>query len=64
MGHRQDLFMGRLFMGRLFRGRLFMGWDVVCGCGGAMLCMLMVSWIQWGKMGEVLTLGANLDNNN
>ena len=45
---------GRLLKGRLLGGGLSMGWDVVCGQGGAVsyICGLTISWIQWGEEGE------------
>ena len=57
---------GRLLKGGLLGGGLSVGWDVVCGQGGAVLYIrgLTVSWIQWGEEGEALTFIVNLNNKN
>ena len=64
---RYTSFMGAgwLLVDRLFMGRLFVDWVVVCGCGGAMLCVV-ASWLAKSDRmseGRVLTIVQNLNNN-
>ena len=58
---------GRLMLvGRLFVGVLFVGWDVVCGCSVAMLCVVcsLLVELDGTSMGGILTIVHNLNNNN
>ena len=43
-----------------------MGWDVVCGCGGAESCVVC-SWLarlDGTSVGRILNVVENLNNNN
>ena len=55
---------GWLFVDGLFVGGLFMDWVVVCGCGGAVSCVVC-SWLAKSdgtSGGRVLTVVHNLNN--